>query len=86
MKSAKLAQVATIQIRDVPDDVYETLRERARRAGQSLQAYMRDQIVAQGSRPTSRELLDEWERELHVRPTVVTVEEIVRILDEERRR
>lgn len=78
--------MATIQIRDVPDDVYDTLRERARRAGQSLQAYMRDQVVAQGSRPTSRELLDEWEHELHVRPTGVTAEEIVRILHEERMR
>lgn len=78
--------MATIQIRDVPDDVYETIRRRARQAGQSLQAYMRDQIVAQGSRPTSRELLEQWEQELHAQPTAVTAEEIVRILREERSR
>jgi plasmid stability protein len=78
--------MATIQIRDIPEDVYETIRQRARRAGQSLQAYMRGQIVAQASRPTSGELLEEWERELHEQPTGVTVEEIVRILREERNR
>lgn len=47
---------------------------------------MRDQIVAQGSRPTSRELLEQWEQELHAQPTAVTAEEIVRILREERSR
>jgi len=34
--------VATIQIRDIPDDVHEALQRRAREAGQSLQAYMRE--------------------------------------------
>ena len=38
--------MATIQIRDVPDDAYEALREQARAAGQSLQAYMRERVVA----------------------------------------
>jgi plasmid stability protein len=37
--------MATIQIRDVPDDAYEALREQAREAGQSLQAYMRGRVV-----------------------------------------
>jgi plasmid stability protein len=47
--------VATIQIRDVPDDVYETIRRRAREAGQSLQAYMRDHVIDFGRMPTTSE-------------------------------
>ncbi len=37
--------MATIQIRDVPDDVHEVLTRLAQEAGQSLQAYMRQQVV-----------------------------------------
>ena len=37
--------MATIQIRDVPDDVHEYLQQQARASGQSLQAYMRDRAV-----------------------------------------
>ncbi|MHB2023452.1 MAG: FitA-like ribbon-helix-helix domain-containing protein [Mycobacteriales bacterium] len=50
--------MATIQIREVPEDSYEVLRQRARRAGQSMQAYMRDQIVAIAARPTKREAIE----------------------------
>ena len=32
--------MALIQIRDVPEETYETIRRRARAAGQSIQAYM----------------------------------------------
>ena len=37
--------MATIQIRDIPDDVHEYLQQQARKAGQSLQAYMRTQMI-----------------------------------------
>jgi hypothetical protein len=37
--------MATIQIRDIPDDVHEELQRKARQAGQSLQAYMRDRVI-----------------------------------------
>ena len=47
--------MATIQIRDLPEESYETVRRRARAAGQSIQAYMRDQIVDMTSRPTKQE-------------------------------
>ena len=49
--------IATIQIRDVPEESYEVLRRRARQAGQSMQAYMRDEIVAIASRPTKTEAI-----------------------------
>ena len=37
--------MATIQIRDIPDDVHEELQRQALKAGQSLQAYMREQLI-----------------------------------------
>jgi antitoxin FitA len=77
--------MATIQVRDIPDDVYETIRRRAAAAGQSLQSYMREQVVALGSRPTRQEILAEWERELEQSPTGVTVEQILDDLDADRR-
>lgn len=78
--------MATIQVRDIPDDVYDTIRRRAREAGQSLQAYMREQVVAIGSRPSRAELLAEWERELHQHPNEITREQILQDLDDDRRR
>lgn len=53
--------VATIQVREVPEEAYEVLRRRARRAGQSIQAYMRDQVVALAARPTKEEAVESIE-------------------------
>jgi plasmid stability protein len=50
--------IATIQIREVPEESYEVLRRRARRAGQSMQAYMRDEIIAIAARPTKSEAIE----------------------------
>ena len=47
--------MATIQVREIPEELCEVLRRRARRAGQSLQAYMLDQVVALAQRPTKDE-------------------------------
>lgn len=49
--------VATIQIRDIPEEAYETIRLRARAAGQSIQAYMRDHVIALASQPTKNEVV-----------------------------
>lgn len=37
--------MATIQVRDLPEDVAETYRRRATAAGQSLQTYMRTKLI-----------------------------------------
>ncbi len=50
--------MATIQIREVPEESYEVLRRRARYAGQSIQAYMRDQVVALAAAPTKGETIE----------------------------
>lgn len=47
--------MATIQIREIPHDAYETIRRRAQEAGQSIQSYMRDQVVEFASRRTKEE-------------------------------
>ncbi len=47
--------MATIQVKDVPDDVAETLRRRAAEAGQSLQSYMRQQLIDSARQRTKSE-------------------------------
>jgi plasmid stability protein len=49
--------MATIQVRDVPDDVAETYRRRAQEAGKSLQAYMREQLIAMARRRDKAEVM-----------------------------
>lgn len=50
--------MATIQVRDIPDRVYEVLARRARAAGKSLQSYMLEQIERLAGQPTDDELFD----------------------------
>ena len=49
--------MATVQIRDIPEDVYETIRKRARAAGQSIQAYMREQVIELATQRTKDEVM-----------------------------
>jgi plasmid stability protein len=79
--------VVTIQIRDVPDDVHEELQRRAREAGQSLQAYMREQITSSArSRSRWSEAVAEWEAYLAANPPTVTRQQILDDLDDDRGR
>ncbi|MCK2240370.1 MULTISPECIES: antitoxin [unclassified Crossiella] len=50
--------MATIQIRDVPDETYEALRKRAQVAGMSLQAYMREELIKMVKRRPKDEVMD----------------------------
>lgn len=47
--------MATIRIRDIPEESYEVLRRRARREGRSIQSYMRERVVEFASKPTHAE-------------------------------
>lgn len=49
--------MATIQIREVPEDAYEVIRKRARASGRSIQSYMREVVVDFAGRPTTEEVL-----------------------------
>ncbi len=78
--------MATIQVREVPEDLYEVLRRRARRAGQSMQAYMRDQLVALAEQPTKQEAIEEIEAILsRAQGTEITAASIIEDLAADRR-
>jgi hypothetical protein len=59
-----------IQIRDVPEDVYETIRRRARQSGQSIQAYMLARTIEIGRRPTPADVIADLEADLQRRPSL----------------
>ena len=48
----------SVQIKDVPDDTHRVLRERAARAHQSLQEYLRSRLIADANQPTLEEVFD----------------------------
>ena len=78
--------MATIQVREIPEDAYEVLRRRARRAGQSIQAYMRDQVVAMAGRLTKEEAVAAIEATLkRAEVTEPSTESIVSDLAADRR-
>ena len=49
--------MATIQIREIPEPAYEVLRRRARARGQSIQAFMREEVIAMAARPSKEEAI-----------------------------
>jgi hypothetical protein len=49
--------MATIQVRDIPDEDAEVFRRRAEAAGMSLQSYMRQQLIALARRRTKAEVM-----------------------------
>jgi plasmid stability protein len=49
--------MATIQVRDLPDDVAEIYRRRAEAAGRSLQSYMREELIAMARRRNKAEVM-----------------------------
>jgi plasmid stability protein len=53
--------VATIQIREIPEDAYEVIRKRARAQGRSIQSYMREVVIDFAYGPTTEEVLVELE-------------------------
>ncbi len=78
--------MATIQIRDIPEEEYETIRRRARAAGMSLQAYMREQVVELARRRTKSEAWDAMETAMATSGgRGATLESIVDDLDADRR-
>lgn len=48
--------MATLYVRDVPDDVAETLKDRAAARGQSLSAFVAEQLTALAARPTNAQV------------------------------
>ena len=51
--------MTNVQIKNVPPETHAVLRRRAAEAHQSLQEYLRSQLIEQASQPTLDEVLDE---------------------------
>lgn len=49
--------MATLYIRDVPDEVAATLKERAAAAGLSLSAYISTELARIATRPTNEQIM-----------------------------
>ena len=69
--------MALIQVRDVPEDVYEVIRHRARAAGQSIQAYMLARTIEIGRTPTPDEVLAGLDSDLARRPRLALDPDVV---------
>jgi plasmid stability protein len=77
--------MAIIQIRDVPEETYEVIRKRARKAGQSIQAYMRARVIELAALPTPSEVVADIEAELATRPPlIVDVDQLLADIDSDR--
>jgi plasmid stability protein len=81
--------VATLHIRNVPEDVYAWLRERARRSGRSLNAEVVEALratVDRGERAGFMERLEELRREFLLPDDAPPAEVVVREARDERAR
>jgi hypothetical protein len=55
---ARLMNVPSVQIKNVPPEVHRVLRRRAAGAGKSLQEYLLAELTEQARRPTLSEVLE----------------------------
>ena len=50
--------MTSVQIKDVPEETHAVLRQRAARAHQSLEEYLRSRLIEEASMPTLEEVLE----------------------------
>ena len=50
--------MTSVQIKNVPEETHAVLRQRAARAHQSLQEYLRSRLIEEASMPTLEEVLE----------------------------
>ncbi|MCB0931775.1 MAG: hypothetical protein KDB71_07745 [Mycobacterium sp.] len=50
--------MTSVQIKDVPEETHAVLRQRAARAHQSLQEYLRSRLIEEAAMPTLDEVLE----------------------------
>lgn len=79
------AGMPTITIRDVPEQTRDLLAARAKRAGQSMQQYLRRRLIELGEAEDQDEFWDRIEESVTRHGSTVTTEEILEALDEGRR-
>lgn len=75
--------MTTLYIREVPEEVAETLKQRAAAQGKSLSAYVGAELAKIAARPTNEEIVERLRaRDRSNRPTT---EEIVAAVQADRR-
>jgi antitoxin FitA len=75
----------SMTIRDVPDETRDELAARAARAGQSLQEYLRGQLVALAQRPSPDILWDRVQHRLRATGSQLPADAILELRDADRR-
>lgn len=75
----------SITIRNVPDETRDELAARAARGGQSLQEYLRVQLIALAERPDNSSLLEEIRARKRRTDSQLTAERILALRDLDRR-
>ena len=76
--------MATIQIRDVSEEAYESIRRRARAAGQSIQGYMKQAVERLAREPDDDELFADLERFVAAHGTRLDMEAMLDDIDNQR--
>lgn len=74
--------MATLQVRDVPDETVETLKTRAKELGVSLSVYVRQLLDRAAAQPTAEEV---FARIAAREPVRISSEETLAVLHEARR-
>jgi plasmid stability protein len=82
MQTASIVSMATVQIRNVPDDIHRQLKVEAARSGQSLNEYLVWRLMEIADRPTFAELA----RRIHEREEPYTGPSSVELIRAERDR
>ena len=77
--------MATIQIRDVSEEAYETIRRRARAAGQSIQTYMKTTVERMASEPEDAELFADLDRFIETHGIRLDMQALLDDIDQGRR-
>ena len=77
--------MASITIRDVPDDVRDELASRAALAGRSLQEHLRTELIALARRPSAEALMARVRARKRATGSELSAESIVAHRDADRR-
>lgn len=79
MQCASIAGMTTLYIRDVAEDVAETLKERAAALGMSLSAYVAGELSKIAARPTNAQIVARLRaRDRSAGPSTAEIVEAVR--------
>lgn len=77
--------MTTITVRNVPDETRDLLAARAKRAGQSMQEYLRRLLIEIGAAEDQGEFWDRVEESVARHGSTLSTEDILAALDEGRR-